>query len=72
MSNEQNVREYMLNRRIRGLLFHYKKGVILLQFYLVRVFKKMHHLPFWGRLLEAWLALTVGYEISKPIGFRGI
>ena len=48
MSNEQNVHEYMLNRRIRGLLFQYKKGVILLQFHLVRVLKKMHHLPFWA------------------------
>ena len=29
-SNEQNVRSYyMLNHRIRGLLFHYKKIVIL-------------------------------------------
>ena len=25
-----------------------------------------------GRLLEAWLALTVGKEASKPIGFHGI
>ena len=31
----------MLNHRIRDLLFHYKKGVILLQFYLIRVFKKI-------------------------------
>ena len=30
MSNEQNVRlYYMLNHRIRGVLFHYKKIVIL-------------------------------------------
>ena len=40
----------MLNHRIRDLLFHYKKGVILLQLYLVRVFfKKMHHLFFRAR-----------------------
>ena len=41
-SNEQNVRSYyMLNHRIRGLLFHYKKNVILqLAFiFLVRVFR---------------------------------
>ena len=30
----------MLNHRIRDLLFHYKEGVILIQFYLVRVFLK--------------------------------
>ena len=30
----------MLNHWIRDLLFHFKKGVILLQFYLVRVFLK--------------------------------
>ena len=37
-SNEQNVREYCtLNHRIRDLLFHYKKGVILFQFYLVKL-----------------------------------
>ena len=29
----------MLNHQIRDLLFHYKKGVILLQFYLVRVMR---------------------------------
>ena len=26
----------------------------------------------WGQLLEAWLALTVGQEVSKFIGFHGI
>ena len=37
----------MLKHRIRDLLFHYKKGVILIQFYLVNVlFKIMHHLSF--------------------------
>ena len=31
-SNEQNVRSYyMLNNRIRGLLFHYKKKNVILQ-----------------------------------------
>ena len=29
----------MLNHQIRDSLFHYKKGVILLQFYLVRVMR---------------------------------
>ena len=41
-SNEQNVRlYYMLNHRIRGLLFHYKKIVILqlVSIFLVRVFR---------------------------------
>ena len=41
-SNEQNVRSYyMLNHRIRGLLFHYKKNVILqlASILLVRVFR---------------------------------
>ena len=41
-SNEQNVRSYyMLNHRIRGLLFHSKKIVILqlASIFLVRVFK---------------------------------
>ena len=32
-----------LFHRIRDLLFHYQKGVILIQFYLVRV---SHHLSF--------------------------
>ena len=26
----------------------------------------------WGRLLEAWLVLTVGEDVSKFIGFHGI
>ena len=31
-SNEQNVRSYyMLNHRIRGLLLHYKKKIVILQ-----------------------------------------
>ena len=41
-SNEQNVRSYyMLNHRIRGLLFHYKKNVILqlATIFLVRVLR---------------------------------
>ena len=42
-SNEQNVRSYyMLNHRIRGLLFHYKKKNVILQLastFLVRVFR---------------------------------
>ena len=41
-SNEQNVRSYyMLNHRIRGLLFHHKKNVILqlASIFLVRVFR---------------------------------
>ena len=41
-SNEQNVRSYyMLNHRIRGLLFHYKKIVILqlASIFLVRLFR---------------------------------
>ena len=44
-SNEQNVRSYyMLNHRIRGLLFHYKKKLIFynwLLFVLVRVFRNI-------------------------------
>ena len=43
-SNEQNVRTYyMLNHRIRGLLFHYKKNCFLaIGFYfLVRVFRNI-------------------------------
>ena len=43
-SNEQNVREYyMLNHLIRGLLFHYKKKIVILKLasiFLVRVSKK--------------------------------
>ena len=35
----------MLNLRIRDLLFHYKKGVILIQFYMVRVFLKNASIP---------------------------
>ena len=50
MSKMSKVREYyMLNHRIRDLLFHYKKGVILLQIYLESVLKKMHHLSFRAR-----------------------
>ena len=45
-SNEQNVRSYyMLNHRIRGLLFHYKKKIAICSWLatilLVRVFKKV-------------------------------
>ena len=43
-SNEQNVRSYyMLNHRLRGLLFHYKKNCYLaIGFYfLVRVFRNI-------------------------------
>lgn len=28
-------------------------------------------LLFWGRLLEDWLGLTIGEEVSKPIDFFG-
>ena len=48
--SEQSVCEYyVLNLRIRDLLFHYRKGVILFQFYLVRVFKKKQYLSFRAR-----------------------
>ena len=40
----------MLNHRLRDLLFHYKKGDILLQFYLVRVFKKIYLICSSGRV----------------------
>ena len=44
-SNEQNVRSYfMLNHRIRGLLFHHKKKMLFcnwLLFFLVRVFRNI-------------------------------
>ena len=32
----------------------------------------LDELSVWGRLLEAWLALTVGLEVSKCIDFHGI
>ena len=25
----------------------------------------------WGQLLESWLALTIGSEVSKPVRFYG-
>ena len=40
----------MLSHRIRDLLFHFKKGVILLQILFGKgVLKKMHHLSFRAR-----------------------
>ena len=43
----------------------------VLGIYLLLTAKAVNFSP-RGRLLGAWLALTVGYEISKPIGFHGI
>ena len=57
-SNEQNIGEYyMSNHRVRDLLVHYNKGVILLQFW-YDCFKRMHHLSFRARANDVSCILT--------------
>ena len=33
---------------------------------------RMHKITTWAELLRAWLALTIGYAVSKPIRCQGI
>ena len=62
MSNEQNVRSYyMLNHRIRGLLFHYKKKYLAIGFYfLVRVFRDI-------LILSVRMTLTISKMFARII-----
>ena len=61
-SNEQNVRSYyMLNHRIRGLLFHYKKNYLEIDFYfLVRVFRDI-------LILSVRMTLTISKMFARII-----
>ena len=61
-SNEQNVRSYyMLNHRIGGLLFHYKKNYLAIGFYfLVRVFRDI-------LILSVRMTLTISKMFARII-----
>ena len=61
-SNKQNVRSYyMLNHRIRGLLFHYKKNYLAIGFYfLVRVFRDI-------LILSVRMTLTISKMFARII-----
>ena len=63
-SNEKNVRSYyMLNHRIRGLLFHYKKIYIYLAisfYFLVRVFRDI-------LILSVKMTLTISKMFARII-----
>ena len=61
-SNEQNVRSYyMLNHRIRGLLFHYKKNYLAIGFYfLIRVFRDI-------LILSVRMTLTISKMFARII-----
>ena len=69
-SNEQNVRSYyMLNHRIRGLLFHYKKNCYLAigLYFLVRVFRNI--LPS-GRMTLTMSKMFARIMRAKPLNER--